>query len=197
MSTLKLKTLVIFIIAVVANDNLQGQNIHKIRGVSFYYYDQKIGSTSLEKDYLNRSYTATISQKSKLIALPVAALTIDFQTQLGITNVSDHQGALVEKGIETALLLGLNLEIALLPKTFWFYVGGSIGPQFISNAPSRQDKGFVFSDSVYAGSRVLLSRSRQLDIKGGFRHQSNAGISEPNGGINSLYLSVGLYSVIK
>tara|TARA_B100000497_G_scaffold34586_1_gene40555 strand:+ start:4870 stop:5478 length:609 start_codon:yes stop_codon:yes gene_type:complete len=189
--------LIVFILCCSCTSSF-AQVSHKFRGVSLSLYDQKIGNTDLDKDYLYRSMAISISQKQRLFSLPIIAITAELQTQLGVTNVSEQRNSGVQiKGIETAILVGLNLELSLLPKYWWIYVGGSIGPQFISNTPQRQNDGFVFSDSVYAGSRIKAGIRSQLDLKAGFRHQSNAGISQPNGGINSLFISVGVLSLIK
>ena len=173
---------------------ISAQISHSVRGVALSHYNQEIANVSLDKNYLYRSYTLSIVQKKKIVALPVFALTYDFETQLGMSHVSNQREVtFVEKGIEAALILGLNVEASLLPDYWWIYVGGSIGPQFISLAPSRQAKGFIFSDSVYAGSRFSLGTNRQLDLRAGLLHQSNAGISAPNGGIDSIFVKMGLF----
>ena len=176
--------------------SLKGQSPHNSRGIYFSFFDQEIGNVSLDKEYLNRSYALGIAQKTKIATLSFAAITFDFKTQLGVTNVSETRSTITEKGIEVSVLLGLNLEFSFLPRTWWLYVGGSVGPQFISNAPKRQNHGFIFSDSIYFGNRFLINKRKQIDFRGGFRHQSNAGFSNPNGGINSVYVSVGLFSTI-
>ncbi|MEE9373852.1 MAG: acyloxyacyl hydrolase [Saprospiraceae bacterium] len=169
------------------------QMTHSARGVLFSYYDQQIENFSLNKTYLYRSISISVSQKKVIVDLPIIALTYDMQTQIGMTVIADLRNHDInEKGIEAAILLGLNLEISILPKYWWLYVGGSIGPQFISNAPIRQNDGFIFSDSAYAGNRFYIGNGKQIDLKIGLRHQSNAGISEPNGGINSLFLKGGV-----
>lgn len=171
---------------------------HHTRGFLLSYYDQKIANYDLDKDYLYRSMSLSVSQKSRLFALPFIAATVDFQTQLGVTNLANNkQSEFLIKGIEAAFLMGLNVEISFVPDYWWLYVGGSIGPQFISNSVSRQKKGFIFSDSIYAGSRFYLGKGKQLDLKVGYRHQSNAGISEPNGGIDALFISGGVLVNLK
>ena len=170
---------------------------HSVRGVMVSYYNQEIASISLDKEYLYRSYSLSIMQKKQVVGLPFFALTFDLQTQLGMSHLANRREIdFVEKGIEIALLAGLNLEFSLLPDIWWLYAGGSIGPQFISRTPSRQASGFIFSDSIYAGTRLGITRRNQFDIRGGFRHQSNAGFSEPNGGLNSLFIKLGFFSKI-
>jgi len=148
---------------------------------------------SLDKDYRYRSYTMSVIQRKKIIATPLVAITYDIQTQLGMIEVTEEGDPLgTRRGIETALIPGINIEASLLPDWWWVYVGASVGPQFISIAPRRQNKGFIFSDSAYIGSRIYFGPRKQLDVKAGIRHQSNAGLSEPNGGIDSYFIQGGI-----
>lgn len=172
---------------------MSAQLAHSFRGVSLAYYDQTLASHSLDKDYLYRSYSMSVIQRNKMIATPLVAITYDLQTQLGVSQMSESREAFFpKKGLEAALLLGINVEASLLPDWWWVYIGGSVGPQFVSIAPARQKEGFIFSDSAYLGSRFFFGKGRQLDVRAGIRHQSNAGLSEPNGGIDAFFIKVGI-----
>ena len=193
-----LRLVILLVVFQASASIIYSQATHKQRGVAFSYYDQKIGDTDLDKDYLYRSMALSVAQNQRLFSFPIVSLSADFQTQLGATSIAEERNSeFLTRGIELALLLGLNVELSIVPKVWWLYFGGSIGPQFISNAPMRQNTGFIFSDSVYVGSRFGFSQNKQLDIKAGLRHQSNAGFSRPNGGLDSIFLSVGLFSKLK
>lgn len=67
------------------------------------------------------------------------------------------------------------------------------GPHFISVHTTQQARGFIFSDNFTVGwSRRLGKGHTWLDLKCRFRHISNAGIKEPNLGIDSWFAIAGL-----
>jgi hypothetical protein len=68
------------------------------------------------------------------------------------------------------------------------------GPHFMSATIRRQIDGFLFSDNLGIGFLKQVSGRRPiaLNVQFFFRHLSNAGFKEPNGGINTLNLRVGV-----
>ncbi|MBM3441042.1 MAG: acyloxyacyl hydrolase, partial [Bacteroidetes bacterium] len=57
--------------------------------------------------------------------------------------------------------------------------------------PTRQARGFIFSDNAFGGVNLKCAKHTWIDLRIGFRHISNAGLREPNGGVNNLMLSGG------
>lgn len=71
------------------------------------------------------------------------------------------------------------------------------GPHFISLETRLQARGFIFSDNFELGFSFYLPAARtSLNIKGRFRHISNAGLKKPNWGIDNLFLIVGIGTVL-
>ncbi len=70
------------------------------------------------------------------------------------------------------------------------------GPHFISKAPTRQEPGFIFSDNINLGFNFRISNQVYFDLRPGFRHISNAGIENPNKGINTYTLTAGVMIVL-
>ncbi len=88
--------------------------------------------------------------------------------------------------------LGIRYRTFLRPGLHLSASLGS-GPHFITVDTRRQANGFIFSDNLEVGlSQFLRSMGTILQIKGRFRHISNAGLKSPNGGIDNLFLVVGV-----
>ena len=67
------------------------------------------------------------------------------------------------------------------------------GPHFITAEVSRQANGFIFSDNLALGSFVKLSeKDLFLNLQFKIRHLSNAELKNPNAGINTWNVMVGL-----
>lgn len=67
------------------------------------------------------------------------------------------------------------------------------GPHYIRVHTSQQARGFIFSDNFTTGwSHQLGSKNAWLDLKCRFRHISNAGLQEPNLGIDTWFAIAGL-----
>jgi len=91
---------------------------------------------------------------------------------------------------------GLNLGIRNYVKInsgFYFYQMLGSGPHYISAKVKRQASGFIFSDNLALGALLRLnSKSLFLSIQYVQRHISNAGLKDPNGGVNSCNFMIGL-----
>lgn len=97
-----------------------------------------------------------------------------------------------ENGYEFGLNVGLLIRKNLYRDLLMIYAAASVGPHYVSGAPQRQTAGFIFSDNIFIGLNIKVSRNTYLDIRPGFRHISNAGLKRPNRGINNLIFSGGI-----
>ena len=95
------------------------------------------------------------------------------------------------KGYEFGVNLGILIRKNIFKDFLSLYACASLGPHYISGAPQRQSKGFIFSDNIFAGSNIKIYKNTYLDFRYGFRHISNAGITKKNGGVNDLFISLG------
>jgi hypothetical protein len=96
-------------------------------------------------------------------------------------------------GYEFGFTAGLLYRRMFLNGKLSFYSFISSGPHFISDAPKRQTPGFIFSDNLMIGIQCRLMPKLYVDFRGGIRHISNAGLKDPNGGINNIVLGSGIY----
>lgn len=90
---------------------------------------------------------------------------------------------------------GLNAGIMFLqplfkPVVLTAAIGS--GPHFVTVETSRQANGFIFSDNFELGLNIGLDKIKTiLQVRARYRHISNAGLQEPNGGIDNLFLLIG------
>lgn len=87
----------------------------------------------------------------------------------------------------------VNLNFAVSQSDVIRGIIGS-GPHYMDYQCCRQADGFIFSDYLlasYIRYFKLNKRYCSLEIEIGYRHLSNAGISEPNGGINNIIIGIG------
>lgn len=87
---------------------------------------------------------------------------------------------------------GLRNYIRINPGFYFYQMIGS-GPHYISANIKKQAKGFIFSNNFSIGVfKSINKKSLFLNLQFRFRHISNAGIKEPNEGVNSYNLIIGL-----
>lgn len=90
---------------------------------------------------------------------------------------------------------GLNLGIRNYIKIndgFYFYQMLGSGPHYISAKVGRQASGFIFSDNLALGTFLRLNQKGLfLNFQYVQRHISNAGLKDPNGGVNSYNFVIG------
>ena len=96
-------------------------------------------------------------------------------------------------GYEFGVNTGVFIRRILFEEALYLYVLISSGPHYVSGTPQRQADGFIFSDNFLIGLNVKLLENIYFDFRSGFRHISNAGLNHPNGGVNDLVLSVGVF----
>lgn len=72
------------------------------------------------------------------------------------------------------------------------------GPHFITAEVNRQAKGFIFSDNAAIGLYQYIDSKNNLflNFQYRFRHISNAGLKNPNGGINNSNFLIGISKLV-
>lgn len=91
---------------------------------------------------------------------------------------------------EYALNIGLILRYVLY-NDFSMYVLGSIGPMLSSEDTERLKSGLAFSD-IFGFGFSLVRENVRFDLRTTLRHNSNANISKPNNGHDSIGLETGI-----
>lgn len=115
------------------------------------------------------------------------------QPQYSITRFRQVNTIDIESnGYEFGVNAGLLARKQLFNELMSVYMLISAGPHYVSGAPDRQSSGFIFSDNFFIDVTVKLHDAIHLDLRPGVRHISNAGLQNPNGGVNNFVWSGGI-----
>ena len=97
--------------------------------------------------------------------------------------------------IEFGVNAGIRNYIKFSENFYLYQMLGS-GPHYISAVVSRQANGFIFSDNLAIGAFTRLnSNDLFLNLQFRIRHLSNAELKNPNAGINSWNVLIGLSKI--
>lgn len=121
--------------------------------------------------------------------------SLDFMTlpQFNLTRYRKFDQVPAESnGFEYGINFGLAFRKSIYKNLISAYAGLSFGPHYISGAPSRQTKGFIFSDNAFIGLSIRLDKHIYFELCPTFRHISNANLIKPNRGINNMIICGGL-----
>lgn len=166
------------------------------KGILLAHFNQNFGFKELNVDYSHKVVSLQYVLNSRIIGSSSLSFDCELLPQIAITFVKDSKGSIFSrKGVEIGVVPGVSIRKSFFSNTWELYIGSGIGPQYTSTTPDRQKSGFLFSNTVFGGSRIKLSNTKSLDLRMGFRHQSNASLAQPNGGINALFLSVGIMMI--
>jgi len=95
--------------------------------------------------------------------------------------------------IEFGTNIGIRYHQKLSPGFYLYQMLGA-GPHYITADLPRQARGFIFSDNLGIGFYKSVRRKDPLFLNVQFvvRHISNASLKQPNAGVNTLNLMLGL-----
>jgi len=112
---------------------------------------------------------------------------LQFQIEPFISPITEPR-ANIETGVNFAFKVGL------LPQTSKFqpYLKMSAGLTYFSLHTKEQGTQFNFNEYGALGIHYFFRKDLGLTIEGRFRHLSNAGIDDPNSGINTNFLVAGI-----
>lgn len=109
------------------------------------------------------------------------------EPQLVLVTYSDGSGPDWEAGLNA----GLMYQVAL--GKGWFATAAiGTGPHYVTVETPLQARGFIFSDNFEAGFIAPLGPDVQLHLRCRFRHISNAGLKNPNKGIDIFFALAGV-----
>jgi hypothetical protein len=123
--------------------------------------------------------------------------TWSIETQLrfvyGITSYKKKNNSLsISKNNEVGVSSGFLIGKSFFENFLKIYFVSSIGPYFSFDTPDRQISGFLFCGNYDVGINLELRKNVYIDLRTGFRHISNAGLRNPNGGLNNWMINGGL-----
>jgi hypothetical protein len=86
------------------------------------------------------------------------------------------------------------LKVGIVPESFKLqpYLRMGPGVTYMTLHTYEQGSVFNFSELGCAGAHYLISKNMALTVEYGFRHLSNAGLDDPNHGINTHFALVGV-----
>ena len=114
---------------------------------------------------------------------PPGLLQLQLEPFVSVVFAPDYD---LEAGASLLLKLGIFPEAwALQP-----YIKCGIGPVYITRDAEEQGTHLNFIESYCAGAHYFFDKKTAFTLEGRFRHLSNAGMKEPNHGINS-YTALG------
>jgi len=124
-------------------------------------------------------------------------IEVSAQPQFNLTEFEhiNHSGDF-EKGYEYGLNAGFLYRRKLITNHLNAYVALTSGPHYVSGTPDRQVPGFIFSDNLFGGFDIRITKKAYLDIRANMRHISNASIKQPNRGVNTFGFEAGFFVVL-
>ena len=78
-----------------------------------------------------------------------------------------------------------------LKNSFYLYLEAGVSPTYITKGTQEQSSGLNFGDEAGMGIQKFINRNKAYWLGYAFRHLSNSGIKQPNGGINTHSILVG------
>ena len=78
-----------------------------------------------------------------------------------------------------------------LKNSFYLYLEAGVAPTYITKGTREQSGGFNFGDEAGMGIQKFINRNKAYWLGYTFRHLSNTGTKQPNGGINTHSILVG------
>lgn len=134
---------------------------------------------------LHLSYSYTVKHWNN------ALMDVLGELQAGRVRFGEPSGPPWKMAGEFGAAIGLRQLFYFRNESLGSYLMLLSGPFHISDSPQRQVAGFLFDNHAYCGLIIKLDDRLLLDMRLGWRHLSNAGIKEPNGGINTIVLQLG------
>jgi len=94
---------------------------------------------------------------------------------------------------ETEAGINLGLQWSPVEKDVKPFVRMGVGPHYLSFSTARQRGGFIFSDNFATGLIAKIGANAVMEIQYRYRHMSNAGLKDPNWGIDNHFVLVGFH----
>lgn len=141
---------------------------------------------------INLIYNYTFPLKKKQVDNK-SNLFLQFEPQINPVFINNGKNA-IEFGVNVGLLYHLMIADDII-----LFAGIGSGPHFISINTKLQSSGFIFSDNLILGYRRCFkswNKPLELNVQLRFRHISNAGIKEPNTGIDNFFILIGLSKIV-
>lgn len=181
--------LLIFLLTNASFYLIAGNNEHL--GFNVGYGSQRFGRLYHTNSYSYEVLFFKLSYGWHIASGRHSGLMVVFEPQFNRTCLKDNTHTVPTPALEFGLSCGFQYNIGLLADRSRIYFGLQSGPHFISDSHPRQAEGFIFASSLYVGKSLRISDVLFFNLRFGTRHMSNAGIEEPNRGINTFFILAG------
>jgi len=103
--------------------------------------------------------------------------------------IEPYLGYVAEPDSNAEIGTNFFLKAGILPQTSKFqpYIKAGIGMAYMTLHTREQGTQFNFTETGGIGFHYFLWKNTAITVEGRFRHLSNAGIDDPNSGINSYF----------
>lgn len=160
-----------------------------------YFYEQRsiIGSMRL-KEFRHKKINLTVWAQSGYFNATHQLKNKWFTTTVYFDNFPENfqQDMLQKKTIhEVVAQLAIELSHYITANT-QVYGYAAVGPMWVSQQTERLAAGLAFSDNLGIGLKFRLSKNIWLNSTAVLRHESNANLSFPNSGHNTIGLRLGV-----
>ena len=179
-------------------------------GVKYSYGQEEIGYENKEI-YYTREYgiftgwaDGSLKEQEDYQMIPIY-LQFGFDAKPIFSKINiKPQGSInfiVEPFLNTVISPSSNIETGCdfilkyrhpLTNKLQFYIEGGLGLMWSSQHTYEQGTQFNFTEQAGVGFSYFFSRSKSLNIGYRYRHFSNAGIEEPNAGVDMDYFLCGI-----
>ncbi len=171
--------------------------IRVLTGWGFQYLGQILpihdNSYGLGTPYDYRVTFFEMQYQRKLKAYKSSSIDLLLMPQINSTTLKkEDENTFLQQGHELGVNVGISIRKSPANKPYSYYLALSSGPHYTSDTPGRQTPGFIFSDNLFVGLDYEVFTNANVSFQFGFRHISNAGISNPNGGINNVIGKIGV-----
>jgi hypothetical protein len=162
------------------------------KGIGISTLSQKLGVVDMNRNYRYSAQSIQFFFGNSFYNSGKWSIDWELNPQFGLSAIKDQLDTEGRHGFEFGVVPYLLVSKRWSSMTKIFFSAG-IGPMFISDAPDRQKKGYVFSNNIFLGTRFRISEALRLELRIGARHQSNANFGVPNRGINAYTIGTGLF----
>lgn len=160
-------------------------------GIYFVKGGQWFGLVTLRTPYEYQLTGLQLSYGHALSGSKHSVLDLVSELNAGLVRFGEPKGPPWKQAGEFGMAFGLRAGARPNGGRTMLHSMVLFGPHHITDSPRRQVPGFVINSNAFAGVMIPIAHQSSIDFRLGWRHLSNAGIREPNGGINTIMVQVG------
>lgn len=188
---------ILFFISQPAFTQIDSSNYNHKFGFTFGYGSQVVQLLGFEIDlevpYFYEVYLFEFDYYLPFYSNKTWSIETQLRFAYGITSYKKKNNSpSISKSNEVGVSSGILIGKSFFENFLKIYFVSSIGPYYSFDTPDRQISGFLFCGNYDIGINLKLKKNILMDLRTGFRHISNAGLRDPNGGLNNWMVNGGI-----